>query len=87
VTAPRERYDALLFDLDGTLFRGGTALPGAPEALAEAAELGCRIGYLTNNGSRNAGQVVEHLRALGFANRAHSPDAHGDSVAARCVRL
>ena len=67
MTAPRERYDALLFDLDGTLFRGGTALPGAPEALAEVAELGCRIGYLTNNGSRNAGQVVEHLRALGFA--------------------
>ncbi|HWN33829.1 MAG TPA: HAD-IIA family hydrolase [Pseudonocardia sp.] len=67
MTAPRERYDALLFDLDGTLFRGGTALPGAPEALAEAAGLGCRIGYLTNNGSRNAGQVVEHLRALGFA--------------------
>ncbi|HEX4247943.1 MAG TPA: HAD-IIA family hydrolase [Pseudonocardia sp.] len=66
MTALREQHDALLFDLDGTLFRGGTALPGAPEALAEAAGLGCRIGYLTNNGSRNGGQVVDHLRALGF---------------------
>jgi HAD superfamily hydrolase (TIGR01450 family) len=42
------------------------ALPGAPEALAEAARAGCRVGYLTNNGSRNAAQVAEHLRALGF---------------------
>jgi len=67
VTTPREQYDALLFDLDGTLFRGGTPLPGAPEALAEAARAGCRIGYLTNNGSRNAAQVAEHLRSIGFA--------------------
>jgi glycerol 3-phosphatase-2 len=66
VTTLRERHDALLFDLDGTLFRGGTALPGAPEALAASARAGCRIGYLTNNGSRNAAQVAEHLRALGF---------------------
>jgi len=66
VTALRERHDALLFDLDGTLFRGGTALPGAPEAVAASARAGCRIGYLTNNGSRNAAQVAEHLRALGF---------------------
>jgi HAD superfamily hydrolase (TIGR01450 family) len=67
VTSLREQHDVLLFDLDGTLFLGGTALPGAPEALADAAEAGCRIGYLTNNGSRNAGQVVDHLRELGFA--------------------
>lgn len=62
----REEHDALLFDLDGTLFRGGTALPGAPGALAAAARAGCRIGYLTNNGSRNAAQVAAHLRELGF---------------------
>lgn len=66
-TALRELHDAVLFDLDGTLFRGGAALPGAAEALRELSRGGRRIGYLTNNGSRNAGQVAEHLRALGFA--------------------
>lgn len=61
------RHDAALFDLDGTLFRGGTALPGAPEELAEVARRGVAVGYLTNNGSRSAQEVVAHLRDLGFA--------------------
>jgi HAD superfamily hydrolase (TIGR01450 family) len=66
VAALREQHDLLLLDLDGTLYRGGTALPGATEELADAARLGCRIGYLTNNGSRSPTQVVAHLRELGF---------------------
>jgi HAD superfamily hydrolase (TIGR01450 family) len=66
VTSLREVHDALLFDLDGTLFVGTHPLPGAPEALASASEAGARIGYLTNNGSRNAAQVADHLRELGF---------------------
>jgi glycerol-1-phosphatase len=77
----REEHDALLFDLDGTLFRGGTALPGAPEALAAAARAGSRLGYLTNNGSRNAAQVAEHLRALGFAAEEREVVTSGQAAA------
>jgi len=66
VATLREQHDLLLFDLDGTLYRGGTALPGATDELADAARAGCRIGYLTNNGSRSPSQVVAHLRELGF---------------------
>ena len=66
MTSLREVHDALLFDLDGTLFVGTRPLPGAPEAVASAAQAGSRIGYLTNNGSRNAAQVADHLRELGF---------------------
>ena len=61
-----DQYDAALFDLDGTLFRGGTALPGAPEEVAEVARRGVWVGYLTNNGSRTAEEVVTHLGGLGF---------------------
>ncbi len=64
-------HDALLFDLDGTLFRGSTPLPGATELVARAARTGHRVGFLTNNGSRRPKAVAEHLTELGFTA---SPD-------------
>ncbi|HEY1734645.1 MAG TPA: HAD family hydrolase, partial [Acidimicrobiales bacterium] len=62
-----DQFDAALFDLDGTLFRGCTAVPGAPDELAQLARREVAIGYLTNNGSRSPEEVVEHLRELGFS--------------------
>jgi ribonucleotide monophosphatase NagD (HAD superfamily) len=35
-----EAYDVLLFDLDGVVYIGGTAIPGAPEALRQAKRSG-----------------------------------------------
>ncbi|MDQ2707288.1 MAG: HAD-IIA family hydrolase [Actinomycetota bacterium] len=67
MTSLLDAHDALLFDLDGTLFRGGTVLPGAIELVARAARNGHRIGYVTNNGSRRPRQVAAHLSELGFA--------------------
>ena len=32
-----ERYDCILFDLDGVLYRGEDAVPSAPPTLAELA--------------------------------------------------
>ncbi|APA99724.1 4-nitrophenylphosphatase [Nocardia seriolae] len=68
----RDRFEALLLDLDGTLFRGHKPIPGAPEALS-AADSGQRLMYVTNNASRSADAVALHLRELGF-------DAHEDEV-------
>jgi glycerol-1-phosphatase len=65
VTSLADLHDALFFDLDGTVFRGTTAIPGAPEVVA-AVRSAHPIVFLTNNGSRNPGQVAEHLGALGF---------------------
>ena len=31
-----QAYDVLLFDLDGVVYIGGVAIPGAPEALQRA---------------------------------------------------
>ncbi|HEY2204152.1 MAG TPA: HAD-IIA family hydrolase [Pseudonocardia sp.] len=81
MTVLRERYRALLFDLDGTLFRGRTAVPGAVAALSDAATAGCQIGYLTNNGSRSGPQVVEHLRELGFAATVREVITSGQAAA------
>lgn len=56
-----DRYDALLVDLDGTVFRGGAPVDGAHEALAGRASV-----YVTNNASRSPSEVAEHLTSIGF---------------------
>lgn len=60
-----QRYDGLLLDLDGTVYRGGDVVPHAREAVA-AAVGSTRALYVTNNASRGAGEVAAHLRELGF---------------------
>ncbi|MEU0871746.1 HAD-IIA family hydrolase [Nocardia brasiliensis] len=60
----RDRYEALLLDLDGTLYRGPVVIEGAPAALA--AEGAQRLVYVTNNASRSPATVAAHLADLGF---------------------
>jgi len=63
-------YDVALLDLDGVVYRGPHAVPGAPEALAKAAESGMRLAFVTNNAARTPETVAEHLRELGVAAQA-----------------
>ena len=60
------RHDALLADLDGTLYRGPDAVPGAVDAVRGAADRGVPTVYVTNNASRSARGVAAHLAELGF---------------------
>lgn len=60
-----EAYDLALLDLDGVVYIGPDAVPGAAEALAAARAGGLRLVYVTNNASRPAATVAEHLTALG----------------------
>jgi glycerol 3-phosphatase-2 len=59
------RFDALLADLDGVVYAGPHAIPGAVESLQQLAGLGVGLGYVTNNASRTPAQVAAHLRELG----------------------
>jgi glycerol 3-phosphatase-2 len=61
-----EKYDCLLFDLDGVIYRGSHAVNGAVKALDRCAASGLRSVYVTNNASRSAGEVAAHLRSLGI---------------------
>jgi HAD superfamily hydrolase (TIGR01450 family) len=63
VTTLARQHDCLLLDLDGTVFRGHEATPGAVDSLAD---IDSRLLYVTNNASRAPQQVAEHLRELGF---------------------
>ena len=49
-----EVYDVALLDLDGVVYLGRAAVPGAPEALAEARHRGMRLAFVTNNASRSS---------------------------------
>ena len=57
---------AYLFDLDGTLFRGETPIPGAVEALQRLRAAGAAIRYLTNNSTLTRAQFVTKLERMGF---------------------
>ena len=62
-----DAYDLAMLDLDGVVYVGGDAVPGAPDHLAAAREAGMRLAFITNNAARPAAQVAEHLRELGVA--------------------
>lgn len=66
MTEPLHRcYDVALLDLDGVVYIGGTAIPGAAEALREAAQDGMRLAYVTNNAFRTPAAVAALLTGMG----------------------
>jgi HAD superfamily hydrolase (TIGR01450 family) len=57
--------DALLLDLDGTVYRGHQAIDGVPAVLAELRGRGLPLVFATNNASRTPDAVAQALRAMG----------------------
>ncbi|HEX3003455.1 MAG TPA: HAD-IIA family hydrolase [Angustibacter sp.] len=66
-------HDVVLLDLDGVVYVGPQAVPGAGQTLGELRRRGVRVAFVTNNASRTPGQVADHLRSL-------SVDAGDDDV-------
>ena len=83
MTALLDRHDLLLADLDGTLYRGREAVPGAVEAVLAAGDRGVRTVYVTNNASRSPADVAAHLIELGFP--AETDDVATSSQAAAAL--
>jgi len=77
---PLHGVDLVLADLDGVVYKGQHAIPHAVESLNGT---DARVGYITNNASRTAASVAEHLSGLGL--RAREVDVVTSSQAA--VRL
>ena len=61
-----DSYDAVLFDLDGVIYLGPVAVPGAAEGIAELHDRGTKIGFVTNNAARPPVAVADHLVELGI---------------------
>lgn len=59
-------HDVALLDLDGVVYVGDQAVPGAVEALSVATEAGMRCAFVTNNASRRPEDIAAHLVDLGI---------------------
>jgi phospholysine phosphohistidine inorganic pyrophosphate phosphatase len=57
---------AYLFDLDGTLYQGDAAIPGAPELIARLRREGAQFRFVTNTTSKPRSAIVSRLRGYGF---------------------
>ncbi|MDQ3955140.1 MAG: HAD-IIA family hydrolase [Actinomycetota bacterium] len=58
--------DGLVCDLDGVVYRGDEAIPGAVEALRELERRGRRVVLCTNNSAPTVENYREKLRAMGL---------------------
>lgn len=61
-----ELYDALLLDLDGTVWAGDTAIPHAVDAISAARSAGLATAFITNNASKSPDDVAQKLRGIGL---------------------
>jgi glycerol-1-phosphatase len=64
-----EAYDLAVLDLDGVVYVGPDAVPGAADSLARARAAGMAVAFVTNNASRPPQAVVDHLVRLGVEAR------------------
>ncbi|NJC22012.1 HAD superfamily hydrolase (TIGR01450 family) [Arthrobacter pigmenti] len=72
-------FGALLADLDGVVYAGPAAIPGAIDALEGLAGAGVALAYITNNASRSSAEVAAHLRELGAP--AEARQVYGSALA------
>jgi glycerol-1-phosphatase len=68
-----QRYDLAMLDLDGVVYVGPEAVPGAADHIATVRAAGMRVAFITNNASRPPAAVAQHLGELGV-------DADDDDV-------
>ncbi len=65
-------FRGILFDLDGTIYEDGVAIPGAAEAVRSLRERGVEVGFVTNATSRPRRLLRERLAACGIEARPES---------------
>lgn len=59
-------FKVVIYDLDGTLFRGNEPVEGAAESVQRARDAGCEIRFLTNNATQTRATYLEKLERMGF---------------------
>ncbi len=60
-----ERYDTVLIDLDGVMYRGSEAVPGSATVVDKVRALGTPLLFLTNNSSQTPEAVAAKLEGMG----------------------
>ncbi len=60
------KYSGFIFDLDGTVYRGSTTIPGADKVINRLNELGKEIIYVTNKTTGTIEEYASFLRENGI---------------------
>ena len=81
-----DRYDLAMLDLDGVVYVGPDAVPGAAEAIEGWRSHGSALAFITNNASRPAERVAEHLLELGVEAQAQDVVTSSQAVASLMQR-
>jgi 4-nitrophenyl phosphatase len=76
------RLDGLLFDLDGVVYRGSMALPGADQLTATLRRLGIAYAFVTNNATLTPRQYQTKLGHMGVRVHARDIVTSSDATAA-----
>ncbi|SIT91925.1 TIGR01457 family HAD-type hydrolase [Edaphobacillus lindanitolerans] len=61
-----KHYQAWCFDLDGTVYRGETAIPEAVRLIGQLRDSGSRIFFITNNSALTPQMQAEKLMRMGI---------------------
>jgi phosphoglycolate/pyridoxal phosphate phosphatase family enzyme len=84
------RFDAYIFDLDGTLYLDEQPIAGAPETVAQLRSEGARVAFVTNNPLSDPATYAQRLTRIGIpasaAEVTTSVDALIDYLAAHHPR-
>ncbi|KQX66825.1 HAD-IIA family hydrolase [Angustibacter sp. Root456] len=65
-----DEHDVVLLDLDGVVYVGPQAVPGARETLSELRRRGVHVAFVTNNASRTPTEIARHLTSLSIDSTA-----------------
>ncbi len=65
------RLAGFIFDLDGTVLRGNSVLPGVPETLAHLRRRGLRLAFFTNDNANTPQLLAERLAGMGIEAGPH----------------
>jgi glycerol 3-phosphatase-2 len=83
---PVDRYEAFLLDLDGVLYRGDQAIPGAVDTVRAVRDAGRRPVFVTNNSWRTTDQVAQKLEEMGIPATSEDVVTSAQATAALLTR-
>ncbi|MFC7124971.1 HAD-IIA family hydrolase [Halovenus rubra] len=69
--------DGAIIDLDGTVYRGGTVIPGAPEGVRTLRNAGLDTLFFSNNPVRDGTEYATHLSEMGIPTDPHEACSSG----------
>lgn len=80
------RHRLVIFDLDGTLYRGSEVIPGAVETVKALRERGIAVRFLTNNSGSTRQALSDKLCRMGFSAAPQEVWGTGPAAADYCLR-